>query len=521
MNLLKKKHDNESYKSGAIKLMIAGLIVRVFGFVNRIYMSNLIGAEGMGLYQLTFPVYSLIILTLTSGVSITVSGMAAAERARGSVKGARKAAKAAFFLLLAAGSAAAIIMVLFGRQISDILLGDSRTYLSLILLAPCIPIVASASAIKGYFYGMSRVTPTALAQIVEQVARISFIVILAQKIAGTNLTYACAILTLSSAVGEMANLLVVMVAFFKYSKEEGHSGKMKLSEMTRISKNITKEAAPISLNRFLVSIMGMIETVVLPMRFLAGGLDYTQSLEMLGRLSGMAMPLITFPSIVTSSLSTTLVPAISEAIARNNRKLAASRISRCIKLSCLMGFVFFGFFYAFGENIGEFLYAGQNTGELLRRMSVFCILLYLQQTMTGILNGLGKHSISLFSTAIGYAIRMSFIWFLVPINGVSGYISGMFVSSAVTAVINLFYIVKHLGINIEVTEWIIKPLCPGLLIIISGTALLSTNLSNINFGWILACAISGIAASLLALWLGVINISHVKDELRRLRPTRS
>ena len=213
----------ESYKSGAFKLMVAGLIVRLFGFANRIYMSNLIGAEGMGLYQLTFPVYSLIILTLTSGVSITVSGMAAKERALGRVKGARRAAKAAFFLLLFAGSFAALIMMLFGKQIANDLLGDSRTYLSLLLLAPCIPIVASASAIKGYFYGMARITPTAISQIVEQIVRILFIVIFAQKIAGTNLTYACAILTISSAIGEMANLLVVAIAFFRYSKEDGHS----------------------------------------------------------------------------------------------------------------------------------------------------------------------------------------------------------------------------------------------------------------------------------------------------------
>lgn len=507
----------ESYKSGAFKLMIAGLIVRLFGFANRIYMSNLIGAEGMGLYQLTFPVYSLIILTLTSGVSITVSGMAAKERALGRSKNARKVAKAAFYLLLFAGSISALLMTIFSRQISTSLLGDSRTYLSLILLSPCIPIVASASAIKGYFYGISRITPTATAQIVEQIVRILFIVTFAQKIAGTNLTYACAILTISSAIGEMANLAVVSVAFFKYSKEEGHSGKLSFSELTKTSGYIAKQAAPVSLNRFIVSVMGMIETVILPLRFIAGGLNYQSSLAMLGRLSGMAMPLIMFPTIVTSSLSTTLVPAISGALAAGNRRLAQQRISRCIRISCLMGFFFFGFFTTFGNHIGDLLYPEQNTGKLLQKMAVYCIIIYLQQTMTGILNGLEKHGFSLFSTTVGYFIRMSFIWFTVPIKGVDGYIAGMLISAAVTAIINLFYIVKNIGIQIEFTEWFVKPLCIGLIINISGTALIVSRIIPSNHSWIIACGISCILSLTIALLIKTIKLTDLNTgKLRKI-----
>lgn len=501
----------ESYKSGAVKLMIAGFIVRIFGFANRIYMSNLIGAEGMGLYQLTFPVYSLIILTLTSGVSITVSGMAAKERALGHVKGARKTAKAAFFLLLFAGSIAALAMILFGRQIASDILGDSRTYLSLVLLAPCIPIVASASAIKGYFYGMARITPTAISQIVEQIVRILFIVILAQKIAGTNLTYACAILTLSSAVGEMANLLVVAIAFFKYSKEYGHSGKMTFSELKRTSGHIAKESAPIALNRFIVSVMGAVETIILPLRFIAGGLNYQSSLAMLGRLSGMAMPLIMFPTIVTSSLSTTLVPAVAGALAAGNRRLAGQRISRCIRISCLMGFFFFGFFTTFGTQTGDLLYAGQNAGKLLQKMAVYCIIVYLQQTMSGILNGLEKHAFAFFSTTVGYAIRMSFIWFAVPVKGVNAYITGMLVSSAVTAIINLLYIVRNIGIHIEFTEWFVKPLCIGLTINVLGSILIDSALFSFNHGWLFASGLTCIIAFFLAVAIKTIKLTDIRS----------
>ena len=191
----------ESYQAGAIKLMAAAFIVRILGFVNRIYMSNILGAEGMGLFQLASPVYSLIILTLTSGVSISVSGITARERAKGSTENSLRAAKTAFGILLAAGTVCGIVLALFAKPIAEELLGDSRVYYSLIMLCPCIPIVASASAIKGYFYGSSNVTPTAFSQIAEQIVRIAVIFFVANRIAGTNIAYACAIATTSAAFG--------------------------------------------------------------------------------------------------------------------------------------------------------------------------------------------------------------------------------------------------------------------------------------------------------------------------------
>ena len=158
-----------------MKLMAAAFIVRILGFANRIYMSNILGAEGMGLFQLAAPVYSLIILTLTSGVSISVSGMTAQEKARGKNANALRVAKTAFAILLVSGGICGVFLAIFGKMIAVELLHDARAYYSLIMLAPCIPIVASASAIKGYFYGSSHVTPTAISQIAEQIVRIAVI----------------------------------------------------------------------------------------------------------------------------------------------------------------------------------------------------------------------------------------------------------------------------------------------------------------------------------------------------------
>lgn len=461
----------ETYKAGAVKLMAAAFIVRILGFANRIYMSNILGAEGMGLFQLAAPVYSLIILTLTSGVSVSVSGLTASERARGRNADALRVVKTAFAILIAAGSVCGILLALFGKIIASEILHDERAYYSLIMLAPCIPIVASASAIKGYFYGSSNVTPTALSQIAEQIVRIAVIFFVANRIAGSNLAYACAIATTSAAFGEMANLIVVAIAF----KKEKSRDKASITRRNA-AVSIIKSSMPISLNRLAISFMGMAETIILPMRFMAGGLDYKGGIETLGRISGMAMPLITFPTLITSSVATTLVPAIAGSISVGNYRLANFRISRCLNMGFLLGFIFFGFFYILGDFAGEILYPGQNVGGILTSLSYCCIFMYVEQIMSGIINGLNKQGISLVTSSAGYVVTMAFIWFGIPAIGVRAYILGTIIGMAVTVLLNLCVIIKATGLAVDIRNWIVKP-----FIIAAGCILAGKVVSYVDF----------------------------------------
>ena len=482
----------ESYKTGAVKLMVAGFIVRIFGFVNRIYMSNLLGAEGMGLFQLTSPVYSLIILTLTAGVSVTVSSMCAREMAQNNRANAIKITKAAFMLLIISGSVLALILGFFAPQISEYILHDARARYSLIMLCPCIPIVAAASAIKGYFYGTMRVTATAVSQIVEQVVRILVIFLVAPRVINESLEMACAIVTVSAAIGEMANLAVVGVAFLCDAVK--NKGKLTTVRYKKSMADISRLSLPVSVNRLIVSLIGAIESVLLPLRFAVGGLDTTSSLEMLGRISGMCMPLITFPTLVTSSLATTLVPAISASSQQKDIKSTNHKITTSINLSFVMGAGFFALFLVYGKRIGELLYAGQNVGTLLCAMSSCCVFIYLQQVLSGVFHGLEKQTIHLIISVLGCCIRIAFIWFAVPIYGVRGYIVGTVISMLVTTVISFVLIIKYTKIRFGFINWIVKPMIIFAAICISGRILEASKFSTGTLGLLFSAGISGLTA---------------------------
>lgn len=449
----------KTFITGAIILMIAGFISRIIGFVYRIYLSNLIGAEGMGLYQLIVPVYTLIILTLTSGVSIAVSKMIAEEAAKGHNINIKRISKIGLLVVLAIGGVISIILYTNIDFIVNTLLKDSRTYFSVLIMIPCIPIIAAASAYKGYFYGIQEVTPTAVSQIVEQLVKIGIVMVLASQFLKAGLEYACALATVGMAFGEMSNLIVLAI-YYRYKKYAHTTPKSKkgILRKRKLISAILTCAIPISFNRFIISIMSAVEVILIPRRLLVGGLNYIQCMEEYGKLMGMAMPLIFFPALVTTALATTLVPAISESISLKNFNRVNYRISKSIQITMVLGFIFMALFACYPDKIGEMIYPRQKVGNTLFLLSFTCIFMYLQQILTGIMNGLGKQGLLLTNSIVGSSIRILCVYFLIPKYGIPAYIIGMIISSFIVCFLNLITIVRNTGMVLDLRRWVLLPM---------------------------------------------------------------
>ncbi|MCX7711597.1 MAG: stage V sporulation protein B [Clostridia bacterium] len=503
----------KSFIGGTIILMCAGLIVRILGFIYRIYLSNLIGAEGMGLFGLISPIYSLVILTLTSGISIAVSKMVAEELARNHIVNLKRITACGLAIVMAAGLTVSVLLFIFLRPIVDNILKDGRTYYSLMLLIPCIPVIAAASAIKGYFYGMQDVTPTAVSQIVEQIVRIGLVMAMAASFLNIGLEYACALATIGMAFGEIANLLVVAIVYWRRGKA-GRGTKRGILRKRIIIKDILKISIPISFNRFITSAMSAVEDILIPARLLAGGLDSKSSLEEYGRLLGMAFPLLFFPSVLTSALSTTLVPAISEGMSLKNYKMVNYRISKSVQLAFIVGFIFTAVFLTYPSEIGDLLYKGQDIGRMLYLLSFTCVFLYVQMTLLGILNGLGKQGASLQNQIIGSSIRIGFVYFAVPAYGITGYVWGLIASMACVCILNLYYVVKTTGMTLDLRNWILKPGIVGGVMYFIGKYIYSFfEIFSIGNRWTIVMAVAGNVSIAIALMM-VVGALDRKEIMR-------
>ena len=449
--------------------MAAGLIARLFGFAYRIYLSNLAGAEGMGLFQLVTPVYMTVVLTITAGISISVSKMVAEQQARNNPVNSGRITVCALAMVLAAGIFVSLLIFLNINLISNRILGDSRTYTALLFIVPCLPLIVAASALKGYFYGIQQVMPTAASQITEQVVKMVFILLLSAGIMDKGPEYACAFAILSAAVGEIANLLVLAAVYtFKKKHFSHHKPAGRPMRKRLIIMELLKESIPVSVNRLVVSILSAAEYILIPAMLVTGGLEYKSSMELFGRLAGMALPLIMFPSLVTNSLATTLVPAISESVSLKNFKTVNYRISRSIQVTFIMGIISTAIFISYPNEIGALVYRREKIGDLLYLLSFSCVFIYLQQTLMGVLNGLGRQGILLRNTIIGSLLRIGAVYFLIPAFGIKYYILGLGASFMLTSCLHLHAINKITGLLLDIREWLLKPGLVGIIMVLIG-----------------------------------------------------
>lgn len=438
---------------GALLLTLTGLALRLIGFFYRIYQSNMIGNEGMGLIQLFNPVYSLVLTLLTSGLSTAVSNLTARSDAVGG--DSVKIIKVALRLVFLIGIPVGFILFFASELIATSIVKDVRTFMSFRFIGIFLPFVASSSVMRGYFYGKNHVVPSSASQMLEQLVKVITAFFIYGKMIPRGLDSACLAAVIASVAGDVASFILLGVIIAKNNRQA--KKKPVVGSQSKIASDLVKIAAPLSLNRLISSILHSVEIILIPRRLILSGLDYAQGMDLFGRFTGMASPLIMFPSIFTASLATMLVPTIARDLNLNNDENLKQKISKSIQLTMVIGFLFSAIFNSCAYEFGELMFTGKNVGEVIKILSWSCIFVYLNQTLSGIMHGLNKHTAFMWNSMIGCSLRILFVYFLVPLKGINIYVWGISVSFALTSVLNLHTIIKTTGVKVDFRKWVFKP----------------------------------------------------------------
>jgi len=331
---------------------------------------------------------------------------------------------------------------------------------------------------------------------------------------GKGIESLCLLAVMAMLAGEFANIFVVFITFQYNQRKRTNNTALQFNEKTRSAfVKICKTAVPISTNRLILSVIGTAESLIIPKRLLLYGLSFQESLKSFGRISGMASPLVFFPSMLPAALATALVPAIAGAVATRNYLIANRQISQSIRLTLVFGLVFTSFFATCSHEIAELIYPGEGVGEILYLLSFTGIFLYLKQTMLGVLNGLGKESAILLNTFIGSLASLFVIWFAIPMFGVPAYIYAVIIGSIITVSLNFRIITKITGISIDVGHWILKPLTAALL-----GSLLALILKRLPELWelpeklsmVFSVGITGFVIAAVFLVTGIVKLDDIK-----------
>ena len=456
------KNNKDSIIKGALVLTIAGLITRVLGFLYRIYMSNLIGSEGMGVFQLIFPIYMICYTVCCSGLFTAISKLIAEQKGKKNIRNMTRIINCATTISIILSIILSIAIYLNINFISNNLLHEPRTNLSLKLLAAYLPFMAISSSVKGYFYGLKKTVVPAIAQVVEQILRIIIVYAIANMFIPRGLEYACGAAVIGMAVGEIISCFYVIISYkMSISKNKGDKN-CNFPRYRTILKRISDIAIPLTINRVLITILSSVETILIPLKLKAYGLNHSDALSVYGILTGMALPLILFPSVFTNSLSLMLLPTVSEAQSSNNYKSISYTTTKTLQYSLLIGIGSTSIFLIFGNSLGYNIYHDRSVGPLLMTLSWLCPFLYLNTTIASILNGLGYQLVTLKNNSIGLIIRIIFTLFAVPYFGLKGYLWGLLISFLIVSVLDIMKVLKITKINFDVSKWLLKPILAAI-----------------------------------------------------------
>jgi len=444
--------------TGALILTLAGVATRILGFIYRIYMSNLMGAEGMGLYQLIMPVYALAWSISCAGFNTTVSKLTAQENAKGEHGNMQRMLRQSVVITTLLGIVLSISLYFGAEFLARHFFNDMRTLLPLQILAFAFPFMAAGTCMRGYFIGLQQAKIPALNQVLEQIVRMVIVYMLAARFVPLGLEYAAAVALLAIVGEELFSCGFVFIAYKWRSKPMARKPVLTNAQIFTL---IMCMALPLTGNRVVGSLLSAWENVLIPQRLQLFGLTAAEAISEFGRINGMAIPLIFFPTAVLTALSVTLVPAVSEAVTAKDLRGVSAIASKSLLFASITGMGAAALFIFFSHELGMAIY-NQPIGLMLQLLGIMCPFIYMQIVISGVLNGLGCQMFIFRNSLLSSAISIICIYVFVPQFGLTGYIFGWLTSLLVVIALGLRKVQKFMPIEMEYTKWMIKPLIAAL-----------------------------------------------------------
>ena len=432
--------SKQTFLQGTIILILAGMITRFLGFINRLVVARLMGEEGIGLYMMALPTYFLVIALTQLGLPVAISKRVAEAEARNDKQKVKRILIVSLIVTAISSLIFTAGMIAAAPFIATSLLTDDRTLYPLLAISPIVPIVAISSVLRGYFQGKQNMKPQSYSQVIEQIVRITCVALFVKLLLPYGVEFAAAGAMFSVILGEFISLLY-MIHMFKSKKKI--KLRTKFFAYLRTSKQTLKELFSIALpstgSRLIGSFSYFLEPILVANSLAIAGISSALATKQYGELTGFVLPLLFLPTFITQSLSVALVPSISEAEANSNSNLIHYRIHQSIRLSFASGAIATIVLSLFSIPILTYMYGTADASKYLILMAPFFILLYIQAPLQAALQALDLAKPAMWNSLIGSAVKFAVLIMLAtnPKFGIMGVAIAMSVGVVLVTLLHL------------------------------------------------------------------------------------
>lgn len=389
--------------SGALVLGIAAFVSKLLGAIYRVPLTKIIGGTGLGLYQMVFPVYTLLLDFSGASVPSAVAKIIASHKGKDREIYARKILKTSLLFFSALGFAFTLITVVFSNKIA-IAQGNADAGLAYLYLSPSVFLVCLMCCFRGYFQGFANMNYTAVSQITEQAVKLAAGLFFAGLFM-PDVKKAVAGATLAITVSELIALLQMVIFYIVRKKKRGlYSLGLDAKTFSLSLKLILSYAVPITLTGVILPLSKVIDSFLI-VNLMTGNVENPTALY--GLFSGVAATVIGLPVAVCYGISAAIIPVLSSAKNedKNKNALKAVILTVSVALPCAIACA------AFAPTIIRFLFGYLSDAErrisvnLLRLCSPCVVLLSLLQTTNGVLIGKDSPKKPIIGMIFGVAVK--------------------------------------------------------------------------------------------------------------------
>ncbi|WP_040213836.1 putative polysaccharide biosynthesis protein [Clostridium polynesiense] len=484
----------QSLIKGTLILGAAGVFARFLGVFFRWPLIMLIGDEGAGLYQMSYSLYMFIVSAAT-GVPVAVSKMVSEKNAVNDMEGSFQVFKEALKLMIILGTGLSVLLFIFAAPIVSILKWDDKAYYSLLGVALAPMLIYIMDAFRGFFQGHQNMNPTAVSQIIEQIGRVIGGVGLAYILYPKGIEYSAAGAALGAATGGfLGNIYLI----YKYIKFRAGTVRMRIKRSSFIMNRLLRIAIPISMGAIASSVMGLIDSALVPQKLLQAGFSQNSATILFGQLTGKASVLINIPLTLSVALSSSIVPIIAEAYTLRKKSEAKYKIDMSVKLSAAIAIPCTLGLYYMSQPIFNLIFPGRGEGHLiLKYLSLSIPFIIMAQTTTSILQAAGHYIKPVMNLLFGCIVKVVLTLVLVPIPEINifGAVAATIIAYGASSYLNIADMRKKLGIKIDYYSFFIRPCYASIIMSLGVLYSYSIALQKVS---------SSSVACLISIFIGII-----------------
>ena len=536
-------------------MLVGSVVAKMLGALYRIPLTNILGAEGMGMYQLVFPVYALFMVLATAGIPTSLSRTVAEKRALG--ENTKKYFSVAMCALLVLGIAFGLLM----GALSDVLAtrqGNSGTRFGFLIIAPAITFVCVISGFRGYFQGQMYMLPTALSNVVEQVVKLTVGIGASYALAKRGVIYAVCGALFGVTVSEIVTAAYMGATYFFRSKKEKReqlvarvslqerdlqSGSendvlqgetraqgdknrdnvvarsTKKARFERVSrgelKGMLKVALPIAAVAALMPLANFFDSIIIVNMLEAFGLKQSVATAQYGIISGPVNSLINMPVVAIMSLAVAVVPSVSASRATRDIDGVMLKSSLCVRLAYLLGIAFAFYLAVFARNVIGALYPAlseQNTVvavNVLRITAANVVFLSVMQIYVSLLQAVDKTKYAVFSLIASIIVKIVLDVVLTRYIGINGAAIASLALPVVAYFCTLVSYYKICGLRLEKNVGL--NLLSGVIMALCGIAVgsfIKNDIASLAIGFVV-CAVVYVWLAFLFNLVGKDDIPHL------------